>query len=570
MLMLYRLILIVFLTATYSTASFSRTAFTEGYEAAQSGNYKRAVSLWTPLAENGDTAAQYTLAWMFESGQGVKQSYKKAAFWYTKAAEQGDVASQYVLAGMYIKGIGVKQDETQAVYWFTKAANDGDAVAQFKLGVHYQNGIGVEQDYDKSIFWFQKAAAQGHIISQINLGKIYQTGKGIKVDYKKAIEWYEKAAKQNNAFGQYHLAHMYDYGRGVNQDFEKAKSLYLQSANNHYAPSAYKVAEFYEMGKGVDIDYKRAAKWYRKSALKGNSSAQFKLGNLYKEGKGVNKDIRNAIEWYNLAANQNHVQSYYQLGVIYDEGIKNKHKAQRIKVNYKKALQYFQKASELDSPAAHARLASLYEKGSGTEVNLAKAMALYQKSTEPWAIERYQQLSKQLNCYETATTKLFSVTIACTTREILREKIKEQNIVAIDENTSHWTDSYFTGAIIKGSSQLQVTYTREDLFVSAKYTFVGRNNPSLIGKVKNKLVKRYGQPTKIHGEENKGPASFEWLLDDGIHLTVNRLWPDTTTFVVYTSPEKKQLLEAQQKQSNSKTFTPYELEKDNLIESDLF
>ena len=152
----------------------------------------------------------------------------------------------------------------------------------------------------------------------------------------------------------------------------------------------------------------------------------------------------------------------------------------------------------------------------------------------------------------------------------MRDKIKEQKIVAIDEDINHWSDNYFTGAIIKGSSELKVTYTREDFFVSAKYTFVGRSNPALIGKIKNKLAERYGPPTKQTGIENTGPASFEWFLDDGIHLTVNRFWPDTTTYVVYTCQENKQLLAAQQEQSNTKTFKPNEQEQEKLIESYLF
>ncbi|MCP5078481.1 MAG: hypothetical protein GY951_10560, partial [Psychromonas sp.] len=134
----------------------------------------------------------------------------------------------------------------------------------------------------------------------------------------------------------------------------------------------------------------------------------------------------------------------------------------------------------------------------------------------------------------------------------------------------HWSDTYFTGAIIKGSSQLQVTYTREDLFVSAKYTFVGRNKPTLITKVKNKLAYKYGKPNKQNGEEKQGVASFEWILDDGIHLTVSRGWPDTTTYVLYFSPEKLQLLEKQQIQSNDKRYIPVEEEPNKRIESDLF
>jgi TPR repeat protein len=545
--------------ASYSTGALSTVEFTLGYEAAQSGDYKRAISMWKPLAEKGDPAAQYTLGWMFESGQGVSQSYKQAAYWYTKAANQGDVAAQFVLGSMYQKGNGVPLDNTQAAKWFIKAANQGDAIAQYRLGVFFQNGQGVKQNYEESLAWFTKAAIQGHITSQINLGKIYQLGRGTSQNFKEAIKWYEEAANQNNALGYYHLAHMYEYGRGVPQDLQKAKSLYLKSANNNYTPSAYKIAEFYELGKGLEIDYKNAIKWYKESAQKGNSGAQFKLGNLYREGKGVQQNIRTAIGWYNQAATQNHAQAHYELGDIYDNGNTSEHASETIKVNDKKAFRHFQQAVELNFPYAYARLASLYEKGKGIEKDPIKAIELYKKATQPWAKDRYQSLKQRLQCFETATTKLFTIDIACTTREILREKIKENDIKVIDENLNNWSDTYFTGAAIPGSSQLQVTYTRQDFFVSAQYIFVGRNNPALISQVKNKLAEKYGDQQIQSGDVTSGPVSFKWILADGIHLTVSRDWPDTTTYVLYSSPEKQAILDAQQIESSDKYFNPADM-----------
>lgn len=563
-------LLLIFFTVAYSSIAFSHADFNTAYEAAQAGNYKQAIALWQPLAEEGDASAQYTLGWMFESGQGVKQNYQRAIFWYMKAAQQGDVAAQYVLAMLYKKGTGITKNSKKAVVWFIKAANQGDAIAQFELGVHFQKGLGIKQDYQQSLYWFQKAAEQGHITSQINLGKLYQSGETVKLDYKKAIKWYEKAAVQNNALGQYHLAHMYEYGSGVKQDLKQAKSFYLQSAQNNYAPSAYKLAEFYELGKGDVIDFKNAIKWYTKAAIKGNSNAQFKLGNLYEMGEGVKKDIRHAITWYIQAANQNHAQAHYQLALIYEQRLQKKSKTQIRKLHYKEVFGHFQKASQLGYLYADTRLAQLYEKGIGTEVNLQKAIELYQKSSDPWAMERYQLLSKQLNCHNNASTELFSVQIACTTRESLRKQIKQQKIIAIDENNNNWSDTYFTGAVIQGSSELQVTYTREGYFVSAKYTFVGRNKPALIGEIKESFINRYGQPDTQIGVESQKAMSFEWIMDDDIHLIVSRSWPDTTTFVYYFLPEKQTLLETQLKQSDDKNFVAPKKEIKARLKPNLF
>ena len=124
----------------------------------------------------------------------------------------------------------------------------------------------------------------------------------------------------------------------------------------------------------------------------------------------------------------------------------------------------------------------------------------------------------------------------------------------ISENNSGWSDTYFTGAMIKGSSELTVSYTRDDLFAQATYTFVGRNNPALIERIKNKLAERYGIPTSSEGNVLAGKASFQWILKDNIILNVYRHWPDTTTFVEYVQPENLARQKQQQKESMDKLF----------------
>ena len=49
-------------------------------------------------AEAGDAEAQYKLGNRYYYGTFVEKDYGKAVYWYTKAAEQGDVAAQISLA----------------------------------------------------------------------------------------------------------------------------------------------------------------------------------------------------------------------------------------------------------------------------------------------------------------------------------------------------------------------------------------------------------------------------------------------------------------------------------------
>lgn len=544
----------------FAGQTIAQTQFDAGYEAAQAGQYKKAITIWQSLANKGDPAAQYALGWLYESGQGVKQNYKTAVTWYKKAALQGNEAAQQVLGGMYAKGLGVKQNYKSAISYYTLAANQGDAISQFQLAKLYQEGLGTKKDIDKSLHWYHKAAEQGHINAQISLGSAYQQGRGVKQDYKKAIQYFEKAAGQNNALAQYELAHMYEFGRGEKQNYQHAIELYIKSAKNKYSPSAYKLGLIYEEGKGVEVDFKAASDWYRKAALQGNTNAQYRLGYLSQLGKGTDKNIQRAMEWYTQAAKRNHAQAYYQLAEIYEYGTAGFQN--NIGKNLVKAFANYKKSSQLNNHLAHAKLAYFYENGIATDINTEKAIELYQKAQQDWAKRRLQKLLDHKNCMETSTTRLFYELISCANRPLMRARIAEQNIKVINENNLGWTDTYFTGAAIKGTSELTITYTREDLFAKALYTFVGRDNPYLIAKIQSKLSERFGEPDVSEGNIIEGKASFQWILDDGIILYIYRDWPDTTTYVEYQHTDNLKILREQQQQSLDKLFVAPDKNKD--------
>ena len=63
-----------------------------------------------------------------------------------KAAEAGDASAQFSLAVMYQSGDGAPKDPLKAVEWYTRAANQGDGSAQFILGMMYSRGDGIPVD----------------------------------------------------------------------------------------------------------------------------------------------------------------------------------------------------------------------------------------------------------------------------------------------------------------------------------------------------------------------------------------------------------------------------------------
>jgi len=103
--------------------------FQKGVDAYDTGDYSLALDEFTPLAEQGDAAAQYNLGEMYRRGDGVPQDFATAMKWYTLAAEQGNASAQYTLGLMYYNGDGVLQDYVYAQMWWNIAASSGNKKA---------------------------------------------------------------------------------------------------------------------------------------------------------------------------------------------------------------------------------------------------------------------------------------------------------------------------------------------------------------------------------------------------------------------------------------------------------
>ena len=103
------------------------------------GDAATALRLLRALADQGNAAARFNLAMLYDNGRGVPQDHAAAVKWYRAAAEQGHAGAQNNLAAMYRNGQGVPQDVAEAVKWYRRAADQGSAMAQNNLGGMYDN-----------------------------------------------------------------------------------------------------------------------------------------------------------------------------------------------------------------------------------------------------------------------------------------------------------------------------------------------------------------------------------------------------------------------------------------------
>jgi hypothetical protein len=100
--------------------------YQDGVKAIEQRDFALALNILRPLAENGYTHAQWSLAWLYTNGQGVVQDFTKASKWFRLAAEQGHAGAQAGLGMAYSDGRGFNRDLIKALMWQSLGALSGN------------------------------------------------------------------------------------------------------------------------------------------------------------------------------------------------------------------------------------------------------------------------------------------------------------------------------------------------------------------------------------------------------------------------------------------------------------
>src|SRR5262245_10471152 len=91
------------------------------------GDYKTALKLLGPMAEDGNTFAEFTIGKMYAYGEGVSKDPKKGALFIQRAADKGLAIAQYHMGRLFSEGIGVPKDPGRAAFYNLKAAEQDDS-----------------------------------------------------------------------------------------------------------------------------------------------------------------------------------------------------------------------------------------------------------------------------------------------------------------------------------------------------------------------------------------------------------------------------------------------------------
>lgn len=93
-----------------------------------------AVSLWQPLAAQGDDKAMLYLAFAYRTGQGIKRDDGLAFVWYKRAAQAGLPEAQIELSLMYELGVGTAPDAAEASGWYSLATREDFCPSELPAG----------------------------------------------------------------------------------------------------------------------------------------------------------------------------------------------------------------------------------------------------------------------------------------------------------------------------------------------------------------------------------------------------------------------------------------------------
>lgn len=116
----------------------------EAGKAYQAGDFRKAVLLFLPSAEEGDPEAQVNIGFMYYCGMHVQKDHIQAAKWYLKAAKQNNVTAQFSIGTMYENGEGVNRNLEEAYFWYSLAEKQNDKDAQ-KLRRELEQKLSKEQ-----------------------------------------------------------------------------------------------------------------------------------------------------------------------------------------------------------------------------------------------------------------------------------------------------------------------------------------------------------------------------------------------------------------------------------------
>ena len=204
------------------------------------------------------------------------------------------------------------------------------------------------------------------------------------LDLPKAIEWLEKGILYCELYSAYELALIYLYNDDY-KNVERGLMCLERCVEGDYIEGIEGLANVYFNGDLVEEDMSRAKQLLEKALELGSGNAAYRLGWMYERGfLSEEPDYVKAMEYYEKAAELDNVDGYCRAALYLANGYSGVTDAV-------KSREYYEKAAGMGSCFALVELSFLYENGNGVERSYEKAFELCEKAAQegyPYAMFR--------------------------------------------------------------------------------------------------------------------------------------------------------------------------------------
>ncbi len=348
---------------------------------------------WMKLAaEGGQVDAQFYMGRMYAVGAGVKRDIIESKRWWRMAAGQDHAPAQYNL-GMVLLKSKKEGEHPEGMKLLRKAAGHKLDRAEFLMGEVVLRGINMPKDDAAAFRWFNKSANQGYLRGQYLVGQALAKGVGVKSDPVAASVWLTLAARAGHRGAAASL-------RGLNEELEEKKvpltadqllKVRLQSGEFKVAPSlATRKSRAGLMAADATFLASLSIEELKKHAASGDKIAKVRLAEMYFSGRIIDgqvilrKDLKESLRLNTELAEAGHPDSQWNLAMFYLQGVHQRledgTQVDLLKENPAEAAKWLHKASAQDYTSAMVILGGLYEKGEGVSLNYKKAMDWFEKA----------------------------------------------------------------------------------------------------------------------------------------------------------------------------------------------
>jgi uncharacterized protein len=184
-----------------------------------------------------------------------------------------------------------------------------------------------------------------------------------KKEFAAAASFLERAANRGVIVAQYRLGMMYAQGIGIERDLSLALRWLKTAAPNYEAAAQQLQAVRYELRNAYTDEFDRS--WA--AAQTGDALSMFKLAIMFQDGVGTSPNAARALEWLEKAAQLNVADAQARLGTMYLNG-------EYVTQDFQQAQHWLTQAASFGESVSMALLGTLYRDAKGVQRNVVTAM----------------------------------------------------------------------------------------------------------------------------------------------------------------------------------------------------